>query len=101
MICSPSCRSTSTARLLVSAPVGQLTMHSPQPTQLDVPIGRSVSKTMLVSVPLPPRPITKFCLTSLQARMQRSQRMHAAWSTLMIGDESSPPRAWERGANRD
>ena len=35
-----------TTLLLVSAPVGQETMHSPHETQLDVPMGRLRSKAM-------------------------------------------------------
>src|SRR2546422_9510951 len=64
VICSPSCRSTSTPRLLVSAPGGQLTIHPPQPTQLDVPIGRAGGEKKLGPLPLPPRPIPEFWLTA-------------------------------------
>ena len=64
-------------------------------------MGTSASNAMAAPDPLPIRPMTKFCLTSLQARMHRSHRMQAEWSTLMIGDESSMPRALSRGVNRD
>src|SRR5207249_6466547 len=86
---SPCGSRTSSTLLLVSAPVGHETMHSPQPTHVECPMGTSASNAMAAPDPLPIRPMTKFCLTSLQARMHRSHRMQAEWSTLMIGDESS------------
>ena len=46
MIGSPWPRSVSTTFLFVSAPVGQETIHSPQLTQLDVPIGKLSSKAI-------------------------------------------------------
>src|SRR6266481_7853907 len=46
------------------------------------------------------RPRTKLLLTSSQARMQRSQRMQASWSTAMAREESSLPRATVRFAKR-
>ena len=47
--------------LLVSAPVGQETMHSPQLTQLEFPMGRLSSKAMPAWYPLPRRASTKLC----------------------------------------
>ena len=65
-------------RLLVSAPVGQLTMHSPQETQVDSPIGLFRSKATPALAPFSMRPSTRFCRISLQPRMQRSHRMQAS-----------------------
>ena len=45
--------------------------------------------------------MTKFSLMSLQARMHRSQRMQAEWSTWMMTDESSDTRGAGRGPKRD
>ena len=64
--------------LFMRAPVGHDTRHSPHETQLDSPIGRPASKVMTVALPLPARPITKLCATSVQARTQRSHTMQAA-----------------------
>ena len=44
--------------LFVSASVGQAAMHSPHETQVDSPMGRSESNTILALEPLPPRPMT-------------------------------------------
>ena len=44
--CSPSPSSVPTTRLLVSAPVGHDTMHSPHDTHVELPIGSSRSKAM-------------------------------------------------------
>ena len=49
VISSPAGRSTSTIFLLVRAPVGHDTMHSPQPTQVEEAIGTSVSNEMLAA----------------------------------------------------
>ena len=43
-------------------------------------------------LPLPVRPMTWFSITSSHARMQRSQRMQALWSTVNVGEEPSSPR---------
>ena len=75
-------------------------MHSPQPTQVDDAMGTSVSKAIPAAEPLPVRPMTKFCFTSEQPRMQRSHRMQAVWSTAMKSDESSSPRGEGRPAKR-
>src|SRR5579885_3327628 len=45
--------------------------------------------------------MTKLFFTSSHPRMQRSQRMHASWSTAMASDELSFPRAIVRFAKRD
>src|SRR5690606_13545196 len=63
--------------LWVSAPVGQTAAHSPQATQLLLPMGTSRSKAMRARYPLPLRVMTWLCCNSLQPRMQRSQRMQA------------------------
>src|SRR6516165_8764894 len=98
---SPLPRFVSTVFLLVSAPVGQLTMHSPQLTQLDRPIGRLLSKAIPAWYPLPRRASTKLFRISLQPRIQRSHRMHASWFTEMASEESSCPRGTARGAKGD
>jgi hypothetical protein len=72
-------------------------MHSPQLTQEDSPIGLLLSKLMEALYPLPMRPMTSFPLTSVQARMQRSQRMQAEWLIAMEGLELSAPLEEERG----
>src|ERR1043166_9771453 len=69
--------------------VGHETMHSPHDTQLELPISSFRSKLMPAFAPLPVRPMTRFCCTSSQARMQRAQRMHAPWSTWKTVDEVS------------
>ncbi len=75
--------------LFVSAPVGQDTMHSPHDTQVDSPMTWPASNVITVALPLPARPMTLLCATSVHARTQRSHTMHAAWSTAMFGCESS------------
>src|SRR4051812_46094184 len=72
-----------TTNLLVSAPVGQETMHSPQETHEESPIGLLLSKAMRASAPLPIRPSTRLPRTSSQPRMQRSHKMQASRATLM------------------
>jgi len=67
---------SSTTRLLVRAPVGHETMHSPHETQDDSAIGRFVSKAIPAWYPLPRRASTQLWRMSSQPRMQRSQRMH-------------------------
>ena len=97
-----SCFSTEvppTSSRNTSAPVGHEIMHSPQDTQLEEPIGSSRSKPICVAYPLPDRPMTWFSFTSLQARTQRSQRMHWSWSTAIRKELSSLPRASDRGVN--
>src|SRR6202035_3697318 len=86
--------------LLVSAPVGHETIHSPQEMHVELPMGAFKSKAMPVEYPLPMRPRTKLFLISSQPRIQRSQRMHASWSTAMASEDSSRPRATLRFANR-
>src|SRR5579863_415182 len=76
-------------------------MHSPQETQDDSPIGKLLSKAMPAWYPLPRRASTQLWRISLQPRMQRSQRMHASWSTSMANEESSCPRGVEREGKRD
>src|SRR5438876_509992 len=58
---SPCGSRTSSTLLLVSAPVGHETMHSPQPTHVECPMGTSASNAMAAPDPLPIRPMTKFC----------------------------------------
>ena len=84
--------------LLVSAPVGQAATHSPQDTQDDAPIGSLRSNAMSVLNPLPLRPITSLPWTSSQARVHRSHRMQASWSTAMTGLDRSTPRPEPRGS---
>ena len=67
-----------TTRLLVSAPVGHETMHSPQETHDDSPMGKLLSKAMPAWYPLPRRASTQLCRMSSQPRMQRSHRMQAS-----------------------
>src|SRR2546421_611681 len=83
---SSSCTSTDvpsssrcwpTTFLFVSAPVGQDTMHSPQETQDELPIGRSVSNEIDAAYPLPCRAMTKLWRISEHPRMQRSHKMQA------------------------
>ena len=83
--------------LLVSAPVGQDATHSPQETQDEAPIGSLRSKAMSVAYPLPLRPITSLPWMSSQARVHRSQRMQASWSTAMTGLDRSTPRPEPHG----
>ena len=84
--------------LLVSAPVGQAATHSPQVTQEEAPIGSFRSKAIRVVNPLPLRPMTSLPWMSSHARTQRSQRMHASWSTAMTGLDRSTPRPEPRGS---
>src|SRR5690348_18325167 len=81
--------SGSVSGLLTRAPVGHEAAHSPQETQVLAPIGWFRSKAMAVAWPLPLRPMTSLDWTSSQARMQRSQRIQAWWSTAMTGEERS------------
>src|SRR6266481_6023891 len=46
------------------------------------------------------RPNTKFVRTSSHPRIHLSHKMHASWSTAMLSEESSGPRATVRFANR-
>ena len=85
-----------TAARCVNAPVGHETMHSPQATHDEAPIGASRSKAIRALYPLPIRPMTWLSRMSLQPRMQRSQRMQALWSTSMTSDESSCLRGSRR-----
>jgi hypothetical protein len=52
-------------------------------------------------IPLAIRPMTLLLRISLQPRMQRSQRMHALWSTAMTTDESSVGRSRGGRENRE
>src|ERR1700719_5159981 len=79
--------------LLVSAPVGHETIHSPQEMHVELPMGAFKSNAIPVEYPLPMRPSTKLFLISSQPRMQRSHRMQASWSTTIASEESSRPRA--------
>ncbi len=72
--------------LFQRAPVGHDTMHSPQDTQEESPIGALLSKAMPAVTPLPMRPRTKFSRMSLQPRMQRSHSMQASKPTPMLID---------------
>jgi hypothetical protein len=69
-----------------SAPVGQACTHSPQPTQLEAPMGSSRSNTA-TSMPRCARPMTSLCCTSRQARSHRPQAMQASSCTAMAGCE--------------
>src|SRR5258707_11521232 len=75
---SPVPNSVPTTRLLVSAPVGHETMHSPQETQDEFPIGRLVSNAIPAWYPLPRRASTQFDRISSHPRIQRSQRIQAS-----------------------
>src|SRR5215831_2795168 len=92
----------SVSGLSMRAPVGQAAMHSPHDTQLDWPIGKSLSNAIRAVEPLPARPMTSLHCTSSQARMQRSHMMQALWFTWITADETSCPgsngRAGKRGA---
>src|SRR3954452_22264206 len=72
-------------------------MHQPQLTQLLSPIGLLSSNEMLVTFPLPIRPMTRFWATSVQARTHRSHRMQALWSIAIDGLEKSVPFEYARG----
>jgi hypothetical protein len=68
-----------------NAPVGHACTHSPQATQVDAPIGSSISNTILAFSPRSARPMTSFICSSRQARRQRVHWMHAFKSTAIAG----------------
>ena len=73
------------SRAGVSAPVGQACTHSPQATQVDAPIGSSMSNTIFACSPRRLRPITSFICSSRQARRQRVHWMQASSCTEIAG----------------
>ena len=82
------------------APVGHACTHSPQATQVLIPMGSSKSKTILDSAPRPAMPMTSLTWTSRQARTQRVQWMQASRLTVMAGWLASVTGAVRAGKRR-
>ncbi len=81
----PSVGSAASIVVAISAPVGQACTHSPQPTQLESPIGSSRSKTIFAAAPRPAMPITSLAWMSRQACTHSWQWMQASSCTVMAG----------------
>jgi hypothetical protein len=73
----------------ISAPVGHACTHSPQATQVELPIGSSKSKTILASWPRDAMPMTSLTCTSRQARTHRLQWMQASRLTAIAECDTS------------
>ena len=76
----------------VNAPVGQASTHSPQDTQVDRPMGSSMSNTILACSPRKARPITSLTCSSRQARRQRVHWMQASrFTAIAVWERSDLP----------
>ena len=64
-------------------------------------MGRLLSKEIRVDPPLSILPMTSLDWISEHARMQRSHRMHASWSTSMTCEEESDPFSMDRVLSLD
>ena len=80
---------SATSRAGISAPVGQACTHSPQATQVESPIGSSMSKTIFACSPRKARPMTSLTCSSRQARTQRVHWMQASRFTAIAGCDRS------------
>ena len=81
--------------------MGQAWTHSPQPTQVLAPMGRSRSNTTLVPAPRKARPMTSLCWTSRQARRHSPHWMQAVWSSTMAAWLASVAGlAWDSAGKR-
>ena len=78
---------------------GQACTHSPHPTQVEAPIGSSMSNTIFACWPREARPMTSFICSSRQARTQRVHWMQASRLTAMAACDRSGCTAG-RGAKR-